>query len=141
MISRKLRDFVSAATSIQRYDVLRDGSYARRAPRFYSGSAASGAEGFSEVVYMHFATVMMISWAVLAVITGALVAYRAWLQGSEIDQVALDDTFAREAAENEALAAKVNKIQPAINVMSWVLAAATVIVVCYWAWDFIVQFK
>jgi hypothetical protein len=90
---------------------------------------------------MHFATVMMISWAVLAVITGALVAYRAWLQGSEIDQVALDDTFAREAAENEALAAKVNKIQPAINVMSWVLAAATVIVVCYWAWDFIVQFK
>jgi hypothetical protein len=88
-----------------------------------------------------FATVMMICWAGLAVITGALVLYRAKLQGDETDIVALDDTFAREAAENEAIAAKVNKIQPAIRVMSWLLAAVTVIVVCYWAWDIIAQFK
>jgi hypothetical protein len=89
----------------------------------------------------HFATVMMICWGVLAVITGALVLYRAKLQGNEIDQVALDETFAKEAAENEALAAKVNKIQPAIRVLSWVFAAATLIVIGYWIWDFIAQFK
>ncbi len=84
---------------------------------------------------------MMVCWAAVAVITGALVMYRARLQGNETDVVALDETFAREAAENEAIAAKVNKIQPAIRVMSWVLAAVTVIVICYWAWDIIAQFK
>jgi hypothetical protein len=88
-----------------------------------------------------FALVMMICWGVLVVITGALVLYRARLQGNEIDQVSLDDTFARERAENEALAAKVNKIQPAIRVLDWVLLVATIFVVGYWIWDFIKQFK
>jgi|CZKF01.1.fsa_nt_gi cell division protein FtsB len=86
-------------------------------------------------------TVMMISWAALAVITLVLVLYRARLQGNEIDQVSLDETFAKEQAENEALAAKVNKIQPAIRVMTWLLIIATVIVAVYWIWDVIAQFK
>ena len=84
---------------------------------------------------------MMIVWGVLVVITGALVLYRARLQGNEIDQVSLDDTFAKENAENEALAAKVNKIQPAIRVMTWLVIVATVVVVGYWAWDFVQQIK
>ena len=88
-----------------------------------------------------FALVMMICWAVLVVITGALVLYRARLQGNEIDQVSLDDTFARERAENEALAAKVNKVQPAIRILNWVLLVATIFVAGYWIWDFIKQFK
>ncbi|HME57037.1 MAG TPA: hypothetical protein VKF63_01770 [Terracidiphilus sp.] len=88
-----------------------------------------------------FATVMMICWGVLVVITGALVLYRAKLQGNEIDQVSLDDTFARERAENEALAAKVNKVQPAIRILNWVLLVATIFVAGYWIWDFIKQFK
>jgi cell division protein FtsL len=88
-----------------------------------------------------FALVMMICWAVLVVITGALVLYRARLQGNEIDQVSLDDTFARERAENEALAAKVNKVQPAIRILNWVLLVATIFVAGYWIWDFVKQFK
>ena len=88
-----------------------------------------------------FASVMMIVWGVLVVITGALLLYRARLQGNEIDQVYLDDTFAKENAENEALAAKVNKIQPAIRVMTWLVIVATVVVVGYWAWDFVQQIK
>jgi hypothetical protein len=88
-----------------------------------------------------FATVMMICWGVLVVITCALLLYRAKLQGNEIDQVSLDDTFARERAENEALAAKVNKIQPAIRVLDWVLLVATIFVVGYWIWDMIEKFK
>jgi hypothetical protein len=84
---------------------------------------------------------MMICWIALVVITGALMLYRAKLQGNEIDQVSLDDTFAKERAENEALAAKVEKIQPAIRVLTWVLAAATLIVIVYWVWDFVAQFK
>jgi hypothetical protein len=88
-----------------------------------------------------FATVMMITWGALVVITGALMFYRARLHGNEIDQVSLDDTFAREKADNEALAAKVNKIQPAITILGWLVAAATVVVVVYWLLDFIKQFK
>ena len=88
-----------------------------------------------------FALVMMISWGALVVITGALMFYRARLQGNEIDQVSLDDTFAKENAENEALAARVNKVQPAIRVFGWLVTAATVIVIAYWALDFIKQFK
>jgi hypothetical protein len=90
---------------------------------------------------MHFVTVMMICWGALVVLTGALMMYRAKLQGNEIDQVSLDDTFARERSENEALAAKVNKVQPAIRVMSWLVGVATLIVIGYWIWDFVVQFK
>jgi len=87
------------------------------------------------------ATVMMISWGALVVITGALMFYRARLQGNEIDQVSLDDTFARERDENAVLAARVNKVQPAIRVFGWLVTAATVIVIAYWALDFIKQFK
>ena len=90
---------------------------------------------------MTFATEMMIAWGILVVITGALMLYRAKLQGNEMDQVSLDDTFAKEKAENEAIAAKVNKVQPAIRVLSWLVAVATVIVIVYWVWDFIAQFK
>jgi hypothetical protein len=88
-----------------------------------------------------FSTVMMIVWGALVVITGALLLYRARLQGNEMDLVSLDETFAKENAENEAIAAKVNKIQPAIRVMTWLVIIATVFVVVYWAWDFVKQIK
>jgi ABC-type transport system involved in cytochrome c biogenesis permease subunit len=88
-----------------------------------------------------FASGMMIVWGVLVVITGALVLYRARLQGNEVDSISLDDTFAKERAEQEAIAAKVNKIQPAIRVLGWLLIVATVVVVGYWAWDFVKQIK
>jgi cell division protein FtsL len=90
---------------------------------------------------MHFVTEMMICWGVLVVITGALMLYRAKLQGNETDVVSLNETFAKERAANEALAAKVNKIQPVIRVLTWLVAAVTLIVVGLWVWDFIAQFK
>jgi heme/copper-type cytochrome/quinol oxidase subunit 2 len=88
-----------------------------------------------------FATVMMICWGVLVVVTGALMLYRAKLQGNEVDQVSLDETFAREKEENEAIAAKVNRVQPAIRVLGWLVTVATVFVVCYWAWDMVKSIK
>jgi hypothetical protein len=88
-----------------------------------------------------FASGMMIVWGVLVVITGALLLYRARLQGNEMDLVSLDETFAKEQAENEAIAAKINKIQPAIRVLGWLVTIATLIVAGYWAWDFVKQIK
>jgi len=90
---------------------------------------------------MTFVTVMMIVWIVLVVITGALMLYRARLQGNEMDQVSLDDTFAKERAENEAIAAKVLKVQPAIRVFGWLVTIATVFVIAYWVWDFVKALK
>jgi len=84
---------------------------------------------------------MMIVWGVLVVITGALMLYRGKLQGNEMDQISLDETFAKENAENEVIAAKINKVQPAIRVLGWLVTVVTVIVVVYWLWDFISQFK
>ena len=84
---------------------------------------------------------MMIVWGVLVVITGALMLYRAKLQGNETDVVSLNENSAKENAMNEAIAAKVNKIQPAIRVMSWLVVVATVIVLAYWGWDFVKQIK
>lgn len=89
----------------------------------------------------HFASVMMICWGVLVVVTGALLLYRARLQGNEVDSISLDDTFAKEHAEQEAIAAKVLKVQPAIRILGWLLTIATVLVVVYWAVDFIKQIK
>jgi hypothetical protein len=88
-----------------------------------------------------FASGMMIVWGVLVVITGALLLYRARLQGNEMDLVSLDETFAKEQAENEVIAAKINKIQPAIRVLGWLVTIATLIVAGYWAWDFVKQIK
>ena len=88
-----------------------------------------------------FATVMMIVWGALVVITAALMLYRGKLQGNEMDQISLDETFAKENAENEVIAAKINKVQPAIRVLGWLVTVVTVIVVVYWLWDFISQFK
>ena len=87
------------------------------------------------------AYVMMISWGVLVVLTLVLVLYRAKLQGNETDVVSLDETFARENAENEAIAARVNKVQPAIKILSWLVAITTVIVVCYWGYDMVTSIK
>jgi len=100
-----------------------------------------GLKAFLRWLMTQFATVMMICWGVLVVITGALVLYRARLQGNEMDLVSLDDTFAKENAENQAIAAKVNKVQPAIRILNWVLLVATIFVAGYWIWDFVKQFK
>lgn len=90
---------------------------------------------------MSFIWTMWIVWAVLVVITGALHIYRARLTRDEDDQIYLDEVFSKEKAEQEAITAKVNKIEPTLRVFQWISAAATLFVIGYYIVDIVSQFK
>jgi hypothetical protein len=86
---------------------------------------------------MTFVPVMWAIWAALVVITFALYVYRIKLTRDEDDQIFLDDSFEQERAAQESIVAKVNKIEPALRVASWIVAAATLFVVVYYVLDIV----
>jgi uncharacterized ion transporter superfamily protein YfcC len=90
---------------------------------------------------MSFALVMWSVWGLLVVITAALYVYRGRLQRDEEDQIFLDDSFEHEKAEQQAIVAKVNKIEPSLRIMKLLVAIATVLVIVYYIWDVVTQFK
>jgi hypothetical protein len=83
---------------------------------------------------------MWIGWAIIVLAAFALHLYRSRLTNDEDDQIYLDDAFAKEKAEQEAIAVKVAKIDPSLRVLEWVAAAATVIVIAYYIIDIIKHF-
>jgi type VI protein secretion system component VasF len=84
---------------------------------------------------MSIALVMWSVWIVLAVIFAALYLYRSRLTRDEEDQLFLDESFSQEKNAQEAIVAKVNKVQPLIQVATWLLGAATLFVVGYYVVD------
>jgi cytochrome b len=86
---------------------------------------------------MNFVLVMWAVWVGLVVITAALYLYRSRLQRDEEDQIFLDDSFSQEKAEQEQIAASVNKIEPTLRVFQWVVAAATLFVIVYYIKDIV----
>ena len=89
-------------------------------------------------------SLVLMMWSVygaLVAITAVLYIYRGRLQRDEEDQIFLDDSFEHEKAEQEAIVARVNKIEPSLRVMKWLVAVATVIVIAYYIWDIATQFK
>jgi hypothetical protein len=89
---------------------------------------------------MSFVPVMWIVWAVFVVVTVALLLYRSNLTKDEEDQIFLDDSFSHERSAQEAIAAKVNKIQPVVKISEILTGLATLIVVVYYVRDFFRQF-
>jgi hypothetical protein len=90
---------------------------------------------------MSFVLVMWSVYGLLVAITAVLYVYRGRLQRDEEDQIFLDDSFEQEKAEQEVIVARVNKIEPSLRVMKWLVAVATVLVIVYYIWDIITQFK
>jgi hypothetical protein len=87
-------------------------------------------------------SLVLVMWSVygaLVAITAVLYIYRGRLQRDEEDQIFLDDSFEHEKAEQEAIVARVNKIEPSLRVMKWLVAVATVL--AYYIWDIATQFK
>jgi hypothetical protein len=80
-------------------------------------------------------------WGVLAAIAAALYLYRSSLTRDEDDQIYLDDAFEHEKAAQEAIVAKVNKIEPLVKTALWLIAAATVFVIAYYVIDIARQFQ
>jgi len=90
---------------------------------------------------MSIVPVMWVVWSAFVLYTAALYIYRSNLTKNEEDQIFLDDSFDHEKAEQAAIVAKVNKIQPLLRVGLWLVGLATVFVIGYYIVDIIHQFK
>jgi hypothetical protein len=84
---------------------------------------------------MTLVPIMWSIWAAVVVIFAALSVYRSSLSRDEADQVFLDDSFEQEKLAQEAIIAKINKVQPLIRIASWAVAACSVFVVGYYILD------
>ena len=90
---------------------------------------------------MTFVPVMWLVWGVLVLFLFSVWLYRARLERDEEDQIFLDDSFSHERAAQDAIVAKVNKLQPLFRVSLWLVAAASLWVIVYYAMDVMRQFQ
>ncbi|MGD0939796.1 MAG: hypothetical protein ABR905_08780 [Terracidiphilus sp.] len=90
---------------------------------------------------MTIVPVMWTVWGVLAAVATALYLYRSNLERDEEDQIYLDDAFQHEKIQQEAIIARVGKVEPLLRVAAWMVAAWTLLVAAYYIWDIIAQFK
>jgi type VI protein secretion system component VasF len=90
---------------------------------------------------MTIVPVMWVVWGVLAVVAAALYLYRSNLTRDEEDQIYLDDAFQHERAAQEAIIAKVSKVEPVLRVAVWLVGGWTLLVAAYYVWDIVTQFK
>jgi hypothetical protein len=80
-------------------------------------------------------------WGILVLFLIALKVYASRLTRDEDDQLILDDSFNHVRAEQAAILARVNKIQPLVRLALGLVGAMTLVVVAYYAIDFMNQFK
>ena len=78
-------------------------------------------------------------WAAFVVFTAALYIYRSSLTRDEEDQIFLDDSFAHERVAQEAITARVAKVEPLVRIARWLVVAMTVVVLAYYVRDVMVQ--
>ncbi len=85
--------------------------------------------------------VMWSVWGALVVIMASIFMYRSRLTRDEEDQIFLDESFDHEKNAQMAIIARVNKIQPVLLVSKCLVGAMTVVVIAYYVWDVVNQFK
>ena len=85
--------------------------------------------------------VMWAVWGVLILIMLALKIYNGRLTRDEDDQLVLDSAFDHVKAQQAAIMEKVHKIEPLRKASLWLVVAATVFVVGYYAVDILSQLK
>jgi hypothetical protein len=88
---------------------------------------------------MKFMPIMWIVWSAIAVLMVGLHIYRSSLEKDEEDQLFLDDSFEHERVANAAIVARASKVEPLVAVSHWLLAAASVVVIVYYAWDIMLR--
>jgi hypothetical protein len=90
---------------------------------------------------MPFVPVMWSVWGFTVLVLAIMFLYRSRLTRDEEDQIFLDDSFSHERTAQQAILAKVNKVQPLIRVSQIVVAIATLFVIGYYIMDIVNQFK
>jgi hypothetical protein len=89
---------------------------------------------------MHFVPILWIVWAAFAAILLSLLLYRGTITRYEDDQLFLDDISERQHKENDAIIAKLAKIQPFLKVFTGVTSILTAAIIGIYAWDAIKTF-
>jgi hypothetical protein len=84
---------------------------------------------------------MWVVWGFFVVLTAAIYLYRSNLTRDEEDQIFLDDSFNHEKANQAAIIAKLNKVQPVLRAALGLLGVASLFVIGYYIFDVINQFK
>ncbi|HMG85484.1 MAG TPA: hypothetical protein VK574_07055 [Terracidiphilus sp.] len=90
---------------------------------------------------MPFVPVMWSVWGFTILVLAAMFLYRSRLSRDEEDQLFLGDSFSHEQTAQQAIVARVNKVQPLIRVSEIVAAVATLFVIGYYIMDVVNQFK
>lgn len=88
---------------------------------------------------MTLVPVMWIVWSIIVVLMVGLHVYRSSLEKDEEDQLFLDDSFEHERAANAAIVARASRVEPLVTVSHWLVAAISVLVIAYYAWDILRQ--
>ena len=74
------------------------------------------------------------AWAILALITALLYAYRTSLTRDEDSQIFLDEAFDHQKAAQEQIVAKVQRIEPLVRLCLILTVVMTVAVIGYYGW-------
>ena len=90
---------------------------------------------------MPFAPVMWSVWGLTILVLAVMFLYRSRLTRDEEDQIFLDDSFSHERTAQQAIIAKVNKVQPLIRISEIVAGVATLFVIGYYIMDVVNQFR
>jgi len=80
-------------------------------------------------------------WGLTILVMAMMFLYRSRLTRDEEDQIFLDDSFSHERSAQQAIIAKVEKVQPLIRVSEIVAGVATLFVIGYYINDVLNQFK
>jgi sensor domain CHASE-containing protein len=83
---------------------------------------------------MNLVSAMWILWAVCALVTALLTAYRTTITRDEEGQIFLDEAFAHEKAVQTAITTKVARLQPILTVSQVLTGIMTLAVIGYYSW-------
>jgi hypothetical protein len=84
---------------------------------------------------------MLVVWGFLLLLFLALKVYAMRLSRDEDDQLVLDDSFEHVRAEQAAIVARLNKVQPLMRIVLLLLCLMTLAVIGYYVVDAIRQFQ
>jgi cell division protein FtsX len=88
-----------------------------------------------------FVAIMWGIWGVLVLVMLGLKIYAGRLSRNEENQLVLDSAFDNLKIEQAEIADSIHKIEPVRKASLWLVVAATVFVVGYYAVDVVNQFK
>jgi type VI protein secretion system component VasK len=92
-------------------------------------------------MFMAFVPIMWSVWGLTVLIMAIMFLYRSRLTKDEEDQIYLDESANEHQAAQQAIVARVKKVQPLIRVSEIGAAVATLFVIGYYINDVINQFK